>query len=829
MSIKSIRIKNLLSFDELIIHDIQDINCIVGQNNSGKSNLLKLLKFFYNKLDNKRELPPTLNSNYSTFGTITIIYDTSRINKIVTSETNKNKSNFFKYIYNTLFKENLKDMSFFELNSVNKNTIFELTLQINSNDSTQWSTSNKDILNIINYLYPFFEVETRHIDLYDWNKLWLIVSKLKSFNITGIKQGDIIDFFDENISKDSHGYKEYISKIQDIVKTGKYNYREKVLNYVKAGLNGQTFLIDDKSLETQSDGTNSYRFIEIALELLISLSRREYINPTIYIDEPEVGLHPKRNEELINKLYDVYNSFQKTISEKEQGKYKTPYPQIIFATHSPNIVKEVIKLFDEKQQILHFSKKNNGNTIVKKMKSTYKDKRFLNIFSDNEARLFFSNFIFFVEGETEVEIFSNKRLSEKFLELKKIDVYKSSSNVLSGDINPSASNTSVPYLFLFDIDKFYTVENQSNLKKIKLKNSNSNLYILPTSTQDKDVKKKIAEELQKYNKGYNKKYNSIGQSYKELQKFSNNTSSYNLFKFNVFTHRLEKEKLNHFQESLTNYLKTKQILYVKTTVEEVLINYNSKELFYKWLEHEYQVDINYFLYKKRVINITRTFYKRRTHKIGKIEILNPRIKIKKEIIYLKRRKGKYINELLIDYIRVHYFNGKFEDLENSISISDSKEAEKIIKIRTILKLLTQFSIPVKLTTKKINEFIKVFNINDRDKFISFICNIFLPIKLTEKQEKKLSDIFELQQETFRDRIFKTFIKKIETLKIPSKLDKTSGWATSFLNFAIDNIEEQINGSDVTKREEEFRKVFKQNFGELYDIITAIENKLQPDR
>jgi len=164
MSIKSIRIKNLLSYDELIINDFKDINCIVGRNNTGKSNLLKLIRFFYNKLDGKRELPPELNSTYSRFGTITIIYDTARIEKIVTSEKNRNKSLFFKHIYNTLFKEEFHIGTAYKvIDDINKNTTYELTLKIGSDNSTQWSTNNKNILNIINYLYPFFDIETRHI------------------------------------------------------------------------------------------------------------------------------------------------------------------------------------------------------------------------------------------------------------------------------------------------------------------------------------------------------------------------------------------------------------------------------------------------------------------------------------------------------------------------------------------------------------------------------------------------------------------------------------------------------------------------------------------
>jgi AAA15 family ATPase/GTPase len=63
MTIHSIEIKNLLSFDRLKISDLSDINCIVGKNNSGKSNLLKLISFFYSQLEGKREMPPELNSS----------------------------------------------------------------------------------------------------------------------------------------------------------------------------------------------------------------------------------------------------------------------------------------------------------------------------------------------------------------------------------------------------------------------------------------------------------------------------------------------------------------------------------------------------------------------------------------------------------------------------------------------------------------------------------------------------------------------------------------------------------------------------------------------
>jgi AAA15 family ATPase/GTPase len=797
VSIKSIKIKNLLSFDELIINDFKDINCIVGRNNAGKSNLLKLIRFFYNKLDGKRELPPTLNSNYSTFGTITIVYDTSRIKQIVTSETNKGKSSFFKHIYNVLFKEEEKKLIYFpliDLEGKDKNSTYELTLQINSDDSTKWSTKNKDIISIISYLYPFFDIETRHIDLYDWNKLWTIVSRLKSFNINKLKQDDIVKFFNDKLSSEGSGYKEYIEKIQNATQTNKYSYREKVLNYVKAGLKGQTFLIDEKSLEMQSDGTNSHRFIEIALELLISLTRRDYINPTIYIDEPEVGLHPKRNEELIYKLYDVYNSYKKTKKTKEKGKYKTPYPNIIFATHSPNIVKEVIKLFEDNQQILHFSKDKKDNTAVQKMNSIYKDSRFLNIFSDNEARLFFSNFILFVEGETELEIFRNKKLLEKFPELKKIDVYKSSSNVLGSYINPAYSNTAIPYLFLFDADKIYSFKrdlSNPKIRKLSFENKNKNLYILPDGKPENE---QIVDKLiSKYKKGFNKKYKDKLENIQKLKNLHNKEFTFNKLSFKV-------NEVDEYKESIEliqNYLHAYNIKFLHTTIEEILINNKAKKLFFNFIEKDNKININDFLYNIRNIDYTVSFCKERVG-IGKIKLLRPRKRIKKHITYKHNKYPVEVSLYLLEYLRVVYFNGKFEILTNKISETDYNNSD------FSKKQINEFDNLKKALLKKIKNY--GLKSDEQQKAVNKILNNYITIN----EDKKT--------------ILHEIIDAINKFPL-NKKNKTSGWATDFLNFAISKIENSLVSTEKNEREEEFRDKFQQNFRELYDIITHIETKL----
>lgn len=72
---------------------------------------------------------------------------------------------------------------------------------------------------------------------------------------------------------------------------------------------------------------------------------------------------------------------------------------------------------------MHFSKERDNSTKISKLNSKYNDIRFINMLSDNEARLFFSEYILFVEGATEVELFRNYNLQKLFPVLKRLDVY----------------------------------------------------------------------------------------------------------------------------------------------------------------------------------------------------------------------------------------------------------------------------------------------------------------------------------------------------------------------------------------------------------------------
>ena len=582
MSIKSIRIENLLSYDTLIINNIKGLNCVIGKNNVGKSNLLKLLSFFYKKIDNIKCIPPELHSNYSSHGSISIQYDLTRIKNIVTSKR-KGKTDFFKHIYNTFFKGSPMgvEKDFFT-NRIN-DTTFTLKLTIHSNNAFSWSTKNNSEIDLIGYLFPFFEIETRHINLYDWDKLWDLISRLKSFKVDGVKKEEIIDFLNEKISPNSNAYKDFTSKIQDITKVSSYSYRERVLNYVKIGLNGQTFNVGGKDLTTQSDGTNSLEYLSLFLKLLVSLTRREYISPIVYIDEPEIGLHPKANEKLIYELYQSYESFKKTKGSFEKGKYATPLPKIFIATHSANIAKHIIKYFKDNHQILHFRIEEN-HTRVGVMKSTYEDRRFLNIFNDNEARLFFSDIILFVEGDTELEAFSNFSLSKKYPHMNNVELYQAGSNVYLENLNPNRSKLSIPYFYLFDRDKTLQYEVTKRQCKVMLQ-GNGGLFSLKPE--------KLDSEIEYYMKGYSSEYrvqvsilNDIKSSEGKVLSFNNKTLDFD---------NISKAYVNKLVDNIDSYLSNKNIIVLSSTFEECLINENSLPLFLLWLHHSNGIDVDNIL------------------------------------------------------------------------------------------------------------------------------------------------------------------------------------------------------------------------------------------
>jgi len=567
MAIKSIRIKNILSFRDFKLQNLADINCLIGKNNSGKSNLLKAIDFYYKSLNDEPVNNLNLLSSYSNHGEIEITFDTNRLEDVI--RTKKENSSYQKHMYKTMFKSELSEWEYLYKKSDNKKQ-YTLTLKIHKNNSISWSNQDKDIREIIHRIYPFFSIDTRRIDLYDWKYLWNIITKLKFLNTSNLPREELISFIDSKISSKSNSYKEYVEKINDITDTSQYDYQEMLLNYIKVGLKGHTFLIDGFDLTKQSDGTNSYNFIEIFLHLVISLTRREFITPTVFIDEPEIGLHPKKAEQLIDSLHIIYSNFKSTSEKWEKGKYKTPNPKFIFSTHNPSILKTTVKLFNKKDEhkVYHLTCKKNKHhavTSCSTMNSYFDDDRFVNVFDDNEAKLFFSNFILFVEGETELELFGNLSLKRIFPALNKIDVYKTNEVMLKA-INPAKSNVAIPFLILYDADKMINVD---------LKNGAINF---------------LSKEVDMFKIRNSLKYSFWGSKNAYLHKRLGSILKLNGVKNHLTDNKLafKKRNISDLIEKINTILLEKEcILLAPNTIEGFLISSRSQRIFIKWIKIEF--------------------------------------------------------------------------------------------------------------------------------------------------------------------------------------------------------------------------------------------------
>lgn len=744
MAIYSIRIKNLLSFDDIIIKDFQDINCIIGRNNVGKSNLLKVIRYFYAKLENQKILPLDFHSRYNAIGEITFTYDTTRIKKIVTSR--KNNGRFHKHIYNTLFKSSNLKLSFAELLAKKDNlskSLFSLTLTICNDDSVLWSVDEPKVRSLLATLYPFLYVETRHIDLYDWSPIWKLISNLNSFNFEDVNQDELVEFLDEKISSRKGDYKKYIDRVVSIIDTKPYSYKEKVINYIKVAIKGDSFVNAGEELLTQSDGTNSNKFLETLLHLLISLTRTEFICPVVYIDEPEVGLHPKLAETFVSKLNEIYQRFKKTNKLTGPGRYSTPYPKIIYSTHSPSILKQSIKLFGTDQQVLHFSKNIDNSTQIKKINSTYSDDRFLNIFSDNEARLFFSEYIVFVEGATELELFRNLSLLDLYPTFSYVDIYDAN-DVILDNINPGYSKAAIPFVIVKDIDTLvdYSITSEK-------------LSFRPLFH---DLIKDISRDFDYYNASFVKTrrdiewFNSITTSKKK------NTDAGLFFKrFNLQNFHI---KINKSVSHLNHY-------FMATTIEGSLINEQSLPYILSWIK-----DI-----------------------------------ILTEMVVINKNPEKFLNAMLAK----HSLKSDIVQLVRCL-FSLSKDRERL-SLKLERKLLQ-----IKLTyiTHLEKQIYIDFN-GDKE--------IVLALRLAFGGKTETQYTLERLRKNGEAPAFLAKIKNYKNNELhflESRMSKTSGWVTAFLNFTIQEIKEEETDDDKVRQKLSFI------FPEIISIIEKASSSIEAE-
>lgn len=635
MPITNIKIKNCKSLKDITL-SITDISCLIGENGTGKSNILEAVKYFYDNLTDIKVNNDLYDKNnpYVDYIEITLTYDISTFLRI----SDKN-------LINSIFSDNISHSIFKTIYKLEKeyaeNNLIKLTLRQYKNHAPEWSIDNYEDRALIKNLFPIYFVDTRNLKLTNWEELWDIagdLSRIKKSFREKVSDGSIKEFISKICGEENYKTIEYIKnefKEKDIT-VNNFNFKEIFTHFLQLDLEGKIFNYKEKNLNYFSDGMNSYNYLNILVNLVSKISERKLKDPLLIFDEPEIGLHPS----YIDDLIDNFSSKIKNIN-------------ILLATHSPRIIRNIIRE-NFSYNMFHISLENYYTQINKMKKMENKDERLRYRVSEAESSFYFSRGIVFVEGQTELELFSNENLLNLFPFIKKIDFFHYSSDILYKIIHPSMQNFNVPYIVLVDLDKIL-----SYIKKKRIFTFINDKFVNPIT--DEDIKEK-----EKFFYGSKRLIYHLKNQIYELKKEEF------LFEENWY-YTKENNRFEFFKNSILNYCLNYNIFTLDTTIEGTLVNKYNYKIFYKWIQNKvgninkleeiynfrddilYKVTVLRLLVNGKYDNLTKLLDENKIEsKINSSEVR----KIYKYIYDIKFGKNEKANGWVTEFL--NYFFSKYQ-------------------------------------------------------------------------------------------------------------------------------------------------------------------------
>jgi predicted ATP-dependent endonuclease of OLD family len=548
MSIKSIRIKNYKSLKDVTL-DFEEKNKVflLGENGSGKSNVISAIRHFFSVLGDKYSEYSAIDiqNPYTQYCQIGIVIDFSKLYKLgVNDVINKYKVIIDQY-----------------LNSDNE---LYIELRQYKDGLISWRPNNTKLHEVVKKIVPLYLVDTRHQELENWDYIWKIVTDL---TITNIKV-DRDDFFNEvdELLNNAFGekFRKSISSVQNElarnnISINSYNFKPYFESLLSSRFGGRELLHDGYGLNYYSDGKNTFNILTLILRLIPALTKNNWKMPIILIDEIEVGLHPQ----MILELAEVI-----TLSD-------TNNLNILITTHSPSLISELLS--GEPKSIIYRMnmKKVHGYSDIKQLRNILAP-NMRQLVTTYESSTYFAKAIVVVEGTTELHILKNRKINTLFSFLRKIDFYSYGSNNTKLEfVKPDIMNTSIPYKVIVDRDKILKLVNRDGKSFF---NRKSDKVINPLSNE------KVHEREKRYfyKIDENKKlrtYNTKQYIIKSLKKTEINLYSDKLYAVG--------SKINIINELINRYCSEYNIYPLNTTIEGLIINEKSVVVFWEWMKLSY--------------------------------------------------------------------------------------------------------------------------------------------------------------------------------------------------------------------------------------------------
>lgn len=411
-----------------------NIICLLGKNGSGKSTIFKAISFFFDNLNRKfsEEIVVDKINPYIQKCNITITFNYHLL---------KIKS-----------KNNLKlEQQFDNLAKFSKFDEIEITMTQYKDGIITWNIDDSSVLQTIQKIFPLYYIDTRYLDLFSWDKLWKIINDL-SISMPQIDEESILTKFDETFEaiygKKYADSKEISQSVfsENMISVDKYHFEDKLASAFSIRFGGKNFLINDRGLDFYSDGTNSFKYLVMLISLIPQISSTSCKFPIILVDEPEIGLHNTFICEFVSCV--CRNIKQNAL--------------LFTSTHSPKIISE----FANSKEKYALYKVNNYRlySTIRKMNLFWLESKAL--VSIKETECYFSDYLVYVEGETELQVFNNPYILSLYPKLSKVHFYSTDSNdsrLSNAYVN--TLNLGIDYKVIVDIDKIINY----NCKKFKLK------------------------------------------------------------------------------------------------------------------------------------------------------------------------------------------------------------------------------------------------------------------------------------------------------------------------------------------------------------------------
>lgn len=547
-----IKIENFRSIKQCTI-DFKRINILIGENGSGKSNIMAAIKYFYDSLLNKEEEKNIfdINNKFSNHVKISITYDLTSIKKISK---------------NHIHTKNSENIDFFtKIGDFCNKTIKTITLSKIKGKPIIWEGADFHERQLICSLFPLYTIDSRELDLTDWSNLWEYIGdliKVKRKTNNEIKQ-NIKDIINDSEYKLDVLY-DYVRKAfeNSNIRIKHFTPKQDAASLSQIFFTGNEFELNDRNLTNNSNGVNALSYTKVLIKILSMLAEKKLKEPIILMDEPELSLHHTFIDELMDAVFDANNDLSFLIS-----------------THSPRLVKFIMK-YDEDNgkysNLFHTRRKELYTSIVKMNMFSEIESRSRARINDEYANAYFSKLILAIEGETEFELFSNYYLREIFPVLKRIDIVNKamSDTPVKQIISPKYRNHSVPIITLIDMDKICDAD---------LKN---NKFIIKSGFKDEFFNEKYL-----YGK---KRYNTFIQQKRILHMADKCRFHYNMPFFSSTD-----ENYITFFSLIKEICKECMSIVADTTIEGELINKNNLDDFWEFANQkifsdDHLEDINYW-------------------------------------------------------------------------------------------------------------------------------------------------------------------------------------------------------------------------------------------